>query len=53
LENELEKQPKEDELTKNIQHEEEVQEREEELHVGTLILMDQQWQEVVNDMAKN
>jgi hypothetical protein len=30
-----------------------MQQREEELHVGKLILMDQQWQEVANDMAKN
>jgi peptidoglycan hydrolase CwlO-like protein len=25
---------------------------EEELHIGTLIVMDQQWQEATNDMAK-
>jgi len=29
-----------------------VQQIEEELHVGVLVVMDQQWQEVVNDMAK-
>jgi hypothetical protein len=29
-----------------------VQQIEEELHVGTLVFMDQQWQEVINDMAK-
>jgi hypothetical protein len=30
-----------------------VQQIEEELHVGVLIMLDQQWQEVVNDMAKH
>jgi hypothetical protein len=25
---------------------------EEELHIGTLVVMDQQWQEAANDMAK-
>jgi hypothetical protein len=29
-----------------------VQQMEEELHIGTLIVMDQQWQEANNDMAK-
>ncbi len=45
-------QPKKDEQIKKSQQEKEVQQREEELHVGTLVLMDQQWQETTNDMAK-
>jgi hypothetical protein len=45
-------QPKEGEQTKKIQHEKEVQQKEEELHARALVLMDQQWQEDANDMVK-
>jgi predicted RNA-binding protein with PIN domain len=41
-----------DEQTKKSQQEGAVQQMEEELHLGTLTVMDQQWQEVTNDMAK-
>ncbi len=53
LERELLLQLEEGEQTKkNQQQQQQVEEKEEELHAGILVLMDQQWQEVVNDMAK-
>ncbi len=45
-------QPKKDEQTKKSQQEGKVQQMENELHLGTLVVMDQEWQEVANDMAK-
>ncbi len=45
-------QPKENEQTKKKQQEGEVHQIEEELHTRILVVMDQQWQEVTNDMAK-
>jgi hypothetical protein len=45
-------QPKEDEQIKKSQHEEKMQQKKEELHARALVLMDQQWQEVANDMTK-
>jgi hypothetical protein len=52
LETEMLIQLEEGEQTKKSQQQQEVEQREEELHARTLVLMDQQWQEVVNDMAK-
>jgi hypothetical protein len=52
LERELLMQPEEDEQIKKSQQKEKMQQREEELHARALILMDQQWQEATNDMAK-
>jgi hypothetical protein len=34
------------------QQQQEVQQMEEELHIRALMVMDQQWQEATNDMAK-
>jgi hypothetical protein len=45
-------QPKKNEQTKKKQQEREVQQIEEELHTRILIVMDQQWQETTNDIAK-
>ncbi len=45
-------QPKKDEQTKKSQQEGKVQQMEKELHLGALVVMDQEWQEVANDMAK-
>ncbi len=53
LERELLMQPEEDEQTNKNQQEGEVQQIGEELHVRTLVVMDLQWQNVVNDMAKH
>jgi hypothetical protein len=49
---ELLMQPEKDEQTKNNQQEGKVQQMEEELHARALLIFDQQWQEVVNDMEK-
>ncbi len=49
---ELLMQPEKDEQTNKNQQEGKVQQMEEELHARALLMIDQQWQEVVNDMEK-